>query len=115
MEKLISEKAIDPQDVERMYFNVDEHSTATNGKYELKENLEQEFKNGTYNTNYSIFFPPLFHGMADVQLEFCDSSAPNKRLVRAADIIANKIYYLATNNRIEDLNKIQNMSYIIQP
>lgn len=34
----------------------DEHTTATNGRYELREGLEQEFKLGTYNMRYDKFF-----------------------------------------------------------
>ena len=36
-EDLISNNVINPQEIKRIYFNVDEHSTATNGRYELKE------------------------------------------------------------------------------
>lgn len=39
-EDLIDRKVIDPDVVERMYFFVDEHTTATNGCYELRESLE---------------------------------------------------------------------------
>ena len=81
LEHLIDDGVFIPADIERLYFYVDEHSTATNGKYELRETLEQEFKYGTFNTNYSRFFPPIFPDLKDVQLEFCDSSVPNKRLV----------------------------------
>lgn len=115
LEQLINNGVFVPKDVERLYFFVDEHSTATNGKYELRESLEQEFKNGTYNTNYSLFFPPIFPDIKEVQLEFCDSSAPSKRLVRAADIIANKIYYLTTTNRRDKFDTIQNITITIQP
>lgn len=44
------------EEIERIYFYIDEHTTATNGKYELKEGLEQEFKYGTYNLNFSVYF-----------------------------------------------------------
>ena len=115
LEHLINDKVFIPKDIERLLFYVDEHSTATNGKYELRESLEQEFKYGTYNTNYSIFFPPIFPHLKEVHLEFCDSSAPNKRLIRGADIVANKIYYLATSNQREKFNLIQNLTVTIQP
>ena len=69
----------------------------------------------TFNTNYSRFFPPIFPDLKDVQLEFCDSSAPNKRLVRGADIVANKIYYLTTSGQQDKFNKLQNITITIQP
>ncbi len=115
LEHLIDDEVFIPADIERLYFYVDEHSTATNGKYELREALEQEFKYGTFNTNYSRFFPPIFPNLKDVQLEFCDSSAPNKRLVRGADIVANKIYYLTTSGQQDKFNKLQNITITIQP
>lgn len=99
-EDLIEKGVIDPNNVERIYFYVDEHTTATNGPYELKEGLEREFKNGTYNYNYQKFYPPIFLNLKDVQLEFCNSAS--KLLVRAADIVANKIFYIAkTSNEFK--------------
>ncbi|MGI6773768.1 MAG: DUF3800 domain-containing protein [Acutalibacteraceae bacterium] len=94
-EDMIRQGIILPNEVKRIYFYVDEHTTATNGCYELKEGLEQEFKRGTYNRNYDKYYPPLFYGLEEVNLEFCNSAS--KTLVRAADIVANRIYYLARN------------------
>jgi hypothetical protein len=56
-EDLISDRIIVPAEVENLNFFVDEHSTATNGLYELKESLEQEFKFGTYNFNWMTYHP----------------------------------------------------------
>lgn len=103
-ERLIQEKKISPETIERIHFYVDEHTTATNGKYELKEALEQEFRWGTYNENYNKFYPPIFHSLHDVQLEYCNSSST--RLIRAADIVANRMYYLAKNDKREKLHNI---------
>lgn len=94
-EDMIRQGIILPNEVKRIYFYVDEHTTATNGCYELKEGLEQEFKRGTYNRNYDKYYPPLFYGLEEVNLEFYNSAS--KTLVRAADIVANRIYYLARN------------------
>ena len=95
-----------PAEVERLYFFVDEHTTATNGIYELRESLEQEFRSGTYNFNYTSFFPPLFPNLQEVRLEFCNSSS--KLLVRAADIVANHVYYLVTSDQLS-AEKSQNL------
>jgi hypothetical protein len=92
-EELISEGKINPEEVENLYFFVDEHTTATNGLYELQESLEQEFKFGTYNMNWSTFHPPIFPNLKTVKVEYCNSAT--KTLVRAADVVANHIYYLA--------------------
>lgn len=98
LEHLIKHEAIISDEVENMYFFVDEHTTATNGRYELHQALEKEYKYGTYNNNYTKYFPPLFPNLKSLNVEFCDSSS--KILVRSADIIANHIYYLAESNKL---------------
>lgn len=106
-ESLIREGLINPAEVDRIYFYVDEHTTATNGRYELQEALEQEFKLGTYNYKYDEYFPPIFPAMKEVQVQYCNSQS--KLLVRAADIVANKIFYLAKNEMNDELKDIQNL------
>ena len=92
------------KNIDNIFVYNDEHSTATNGRYELREGLEQEFKLGTYNMQYNKFFPPLFESMQGIHLEFCDSKKVT--LVRAADIVANRIYYMALNRKVENLSEI---------
>lgn len=95
LQRLIAENVIVPNDVEGMYFFVDEHTTSTNGRYELRESLEEEFKRGMYSHNFVTFFPPLFPQLKCVDLEFCNSAT--KTLVRAADIVANRVYHYTLN------------------
>mgnify|MGYP005907535669 CR=1 FL=1 len=106
---LILTKKIEPQNVQNVYIFVDEHTTATDGCYELKEALEQEFKHGTFNYYYNKYHEPIFGPSVNIELKFCDSE--KKPLIRAADIVANKIYYCATkcNGEFE----IRNNMYII--
>ena len=104
---LIKNNIIDVKEPINLYFYIDEHTTATNGTYELRESLEEEFKNGTYNFDYNKFFPPLFENLNSVNLEFCDSK--NKPLIRAADIIANKIYHKRYIDKISDINNKNNL------
>ena len=91
LQRLISDGVIIPEEVKNIYFFVDEHTTATNGVYELRESLEEEFKNGIHNWNFSTFYPPIFQKMDSVQLNYCNSETVT--LVRAADIVANRIYH----------------------
>ena len=98
-ESLIDSGAIDPDAVDNLFFCVDEHTTATDGRYELREALEREFKIGTFNGNYSMHFPPLFPNLSSVELKFCDSSSVT--LVRAADIVANRLFHRATSNGLK--------------
>lgn len=100
-ESLIVQKKIMPDEITKLVFCVDEHTTATNGRYELREALEQEFRNGTFNWQYDRFFPPLFAKLKGVSLEYCNSE--KKLLVRASDIVANNIYHHALNGEREKL------------
>lgn len=109
LEELIRRSVIIPDEVENMYFYADEHTTSTNGLYELRESLEEEFKRGMYSRNFTTFFPPLFPGIHRVELKFCNSASV--RLVRAADIIANRVFHDAvsgerTNRFDNDRNKL---------
>ncbi len=99
LQTMISNAEIDPGEVENIYVVMDEHSTATDGRYELRESLESEFKIGTYNGTWNRFFPPLFPGMKSVEFQLKDSCQDS--LVRAADITANRLYYAATSGRYD--------------
>lgn len=105
LESLIKEGVISIDEIENIYLFQDEHSTATDGLYELRESLLNEFKYGTHNWNYRKFFPPLFPKIKNVDVQFCESK--KNRLIRCADIIANRVYYCAVNNKIVEIsNKV---------
>lgn len=106
-EQLINDQVIDPKQITRIRFYVDEHSTATNGKYELAEALEREFKYGTYNQHWTKFYPPIFPNLQGIDLKFCDSKT--RTLIRAADILANKIYHCSETKEFNYLHQKQNM------
>lgn len=55
LEDLLSKKIIIEADIDRLYFYVDEHTTATNGKYELREGLEQELKWYVQSRVFKVF------------------------------------------------------------
>lgn len=98
-QSLIGQGIINKQEVRNIHIFADEHSTATNGRYELREALEQEFKIGTYNNDYNKHFEPIFTGLNGIDLRFCNSNS--NILVRASDIVANNIYYKAMTTGIE--------------
>lgn len=110
---LIHNQSSDPQKVTAIHVFADEHTTATNGRYELKESLEQEFKHGTYNYNYSKFFEPLFPNLQNVEVNYCNSAKVT--LVRAADITANKLYRSVLVNNEAELQKHNNFHIIHLP
>lgn len=89
-ENLIKKNLINPDEVENIFFFVDEHTTATDGIYELREALLNEFKYGTYNAKWDKFYEPIFPRMKNVDVRYCNSRMI--KLVRAADIVANKLW-----------------------
>ena len=96
---LIESGAIDPGKVECVHFFVDQHTTATDGKYELREGLDQELIHGTFNFETQNFYPPLFPKAKSVTLKYCDSK--KTALIRASDIIANRIFRLAAEGALQ--------------
>lgn len=113
IQNLINKKLVNPDEVERLYFYVDEHTTATNGIYELNDLLEQVYKRGSFNSDYSVYYKLIFKNIKVVNLEFCNSAS--KLLVRAADIVANRVYYLAKNEFKLKLSQINNISVVYLP
>ena len=102
---------IDINEIDRIIFNVDEHATATNGQYELLQILEREFILGTFNYDYSRYYPPILPNGKTVEVNWCDSAS--KLLIRAADVVANKIYFCANNGKLEGLDSAMNL-YLMQ-
>ncbi|MBP5222618.1 MAG: DUF3800 domain-containing protein [Lachnospiraceae bacterium] len=98
MSSLIYDGAIKPNEVRTVHFFTDQHNTATNGRYELEEALEQELIRGTINFETQDHYLPLFPKAKSVTVKYCDSK--KVALIRAADIVANKIYAQANLDRI---------------
>lgn len=107
LEDLIQRNIINPQNTVELRFKVDEHTTATDGIYELRESLEQEFKIGTFNYSYNKFYPPIFPKLKKVTVDYCNSQSV--LLVRASDIIANNIYYHTVSG---EQNKLRNTEHM---
>ena len=105
-EELIELGAIIPSEVKNIKFDIDEHSTATSGRYELEQTLEQELKTGKYDWNWSAFYPPLFPSVNKVSVTFSNSEF--RLLVRAADIIVNKAHFYVVSNNQNKLNEMKN-------
>ena len=93
LETLIANNKLLTREVRVIFVKADEHLTATDGKYELRESLLNEFKNGTFNPTWEKHFEPIFPRLHDVDVQFCDSK--KVYLIRAADIIANHCYHQA--------------------
>lgn len=81
----------------------DNHTTATSGKYELKEALAEELLNGTFNFNYQTFFKPILVANSTIDLTYSDSKVTT--LIRASDIVANRTWR-EFNNSTRDLSQV---------
>jgi hypothetical protein len=110
-------------DVKTLHFYVDEHTTATNGRYELREALERELIFGTINFDFNSFTHPLFpHLQTDDNkilketLELLFRNSAKNTLIRAADIVANRVFFEARKGRCAELiGKNKNMFVTYHP
>ena len=110
--ELFNKKSLNLNDIDYIYFYIDQHTTATDGYYELRESMLNEFKYGTYNINFNKYFEPICSKLKDLQVNYCDSR--DKILIRTSDIIANRIYYLINNNK-DAIKKIDNINITYLP
>ena len=84
-EALVAKGSLLRTDEISFHFNMDEHSTANDGNYDLKDVLYKELKESV--SAYSV---PLFPKTKNVSIQFCKSD--QNPLIRAADIVANRVY-----------------------
>lgn len=110
LRNLISESVISEKTINNIYVYCDEHTTATDGIYELEESIEQDLKIGTFSSDYKSFHPPLFSNMQSVQVKYLDSKY--NTLIRCADIIAN---YGLNCVRKKNLKSESNLNVIFLP
>lgn len=101
LQELIYKGKINPDYSGEVQVFMDEHTTATDGKYELREALEQELIIGTFNPEYNIHFKPVFPNASCVKFSMKDSQT--EILIRAADIVANRVYHHAKSNSLEKI------------
>lgn len=92
IKRAMSSDKIPPSSVEFVKVTVDEHTSATNGRYTLEESIDEELRHGAFSSDFSGYMhPPLFPGMRSrIQTHYADSRSST--LVRASDVVANWIY-----------------------
>lgn len=91
---------------------IDEQHTSTDGFYNLKESIREEFINGIHNLDYGVFHPPLFTNCTTISVQFCDSS--NNYLIQASDFLANRMY-TSFNYSLPRLRQLPKLSVILLP
>lgn len=87
---LINRGIIDPNSPTILRFFIDNQPTSTDGIYNLRESIHEEFSSGIQNFDYGVYHQPLFHSHLLVTTNFCDSR--KQPLIQAADILANSIF-----------------------
>lgn len=81
-------QGIAADEVDAVSVVVDEHSTSTDGKYNLAESIDEELRCGMFNPTWQVFHPPVFgKRLPKIPVSYVDSS--KVAMVRAADITAN--------------------------
>jgi hypothetical protein len=100
LEKLIRQGVVSSTCDTRLIIQVDEQLTATNGYYQFRDSIKEEFNHGVFNQNYLITHPPIFTGKLAVDVKYCESK--HNYLIQASDILANKIWHLYLNGRVVD-------------
>ncbi|MBN3534448.1 DUF3800 domain-containing protein [Mycoplasma procyoni] len=97
-EELIFKKEISQTGQYNFYFFVDQHTTSTNGIYDLKETIENDFFSGIFSqSSKSWFTPPLFDKKGNITVQYCDSK--NNSYIRMADILANYMFRKINKNQ----------------
>ena len=67
LEQLKKSKLLPLDDLGTLHIFADEHTTATDGRYELQEALLQEYKLGTFNMSWNSYFPPILPQLVGVE------------------------------------------------
>lgn len=78
-------------DIAAMDVIVDEHSSSTNGKYNLVQTINAEFRTGVWNPQWNHGYPPVFTpSFPEIKVSYVDSASVPQ--IRIADITANWVY-----------------------
>jgi len=74
----------------KIFINIDEQLTASNGYYSLGDSIKEELKYGIHNFDYLRKHKNIFDGNVEVYINYLDSS--KNYLIQASDILANRIW-----------------------
>lgn len=91
LESSFASGALTKSEVTKISIYVDEHTSSTEGKYNLEETIDQEFRTGVYQPEFNRYIPPVFSpDFPEIHVSYLDSRYVT--LIRAADITENWIY-----------------------
>ncbi len=98
LSNLINLNMIDSDKPTKLIIQIDEQLTSSNGIYNLKQSIYEEFKHGIVNYNYNVKHNNLFSNTLEVSVKYRDSK--HNYLIQASDILANRIYNAERHNNI---------------
>jgi len=101
IKRLIKNKIIDPYQPLKLYINIDEQTTKSNGYYNLKDGLIEELLHGITNFDYNKKHEPILFGKFTIELKYVHSD--KNYGVQASDIIAGTIRRNVINNQEKNL------------
>lgn len=87
---LINRKLINPEEPIVIRLFIDNQPTSTDGIYNLRESIKEEFSAGIANFDYGTFHEPIFKNTVVVHTKFCDSK--QHFLIQASDLLANSVF-----------------------
>ncbi len=106
IEKLISENKLNPLQPVKIYLNLDQQTTISNGYYDLQHTIKEELQYGIINYNYGTMYPPILSEV-DVKIKYKDSYYSYN--IQAADLlvgdIRHKYYYFLQSKDFEQYRK----------
>ena len=82
---LIREGKINPNKPIRLTMYIDEQTTKSNGYYNLKESIKEEFLHGIINYNYGVVYEAILHSSFEIDVNYVDSK--KNYAVQAADFV----------------------------
>lgn len=111
-EQMIKQELLNPYDDIKLYVNIDQQLTSTDGFYTLDQSIYEELVNGISGFDYSRPRSPIWYGNMDIELKYCESE--NDYLIQASDILANRIFTSYRDNK-PNRREIKNHIYLTLP
>lgn len=88
IEKLISENKINPNESVKIFLNLDQQTTISNGYYDLEHTIKEELQYGIFNQNYGIMYQPI---LSDVSIKIKYKDSYYTYNIQAADLLVGEI------------------------
>ena len=104
---LIGEGKINSNKPIKLTMYIDEQTTKSNGYYNLKESIKEEFLHGIINYNYGVIHEAILYSSFEIDIHYVDSK--KNYIVQAADFVAGmsrNLYLKWLDNSSDNLTKL---------